>query len=657
MSIELLAIQSLRALAIDATNAAKSGHPGMPIGSAPLVATLFAKHLMSDPTHPDWINRDRFVLSAGHASMLLYGILHLAGYALPMEQLKRFRQLGSLTPGHPEVHLTPGVDATTGPLGQGLAQAVGFALAERTLRGMYAQAGLIDHYTYVLSGDGCLQEGISQEAISFAGHQQLNKLILFYDANDVTLDGPLAMSFSEDVKKRFQASGWQVITIADGNDTIAIDKAIRKAKRSQVKPTMIMIKTIIGQGSKNQGTYKVHGNPLGTEDGLQAKASYGWTYPEFVVPQEVYQWYETTFAKRGKRKFKQWHKQLKIIETSQPEIYQRFIQGDTLAFTQQLPQPLLTFAPEYKDATRNTSLQVLNALAAHIPMLVGGSADVAKSVMTTLQGSQDMTPQQPTGRNINFGIREFAMASIQNGMMLHRGLRVYTGTFLAFADYMKPAIRLAALSHIPSIFVFSHDSVALGEDGPTHQPIDQLAMLRAIPNLKVFRPADARETLAAWLTALGETQHPTAIILSRQGLPLLAGSSVEKTLLGAYEVSASAQPTPWTLVATGSEVALAIAVQALLQQQGYFIKVVSMPSMSDFLALDEATQQTILGQHSKFVVTLEALSTFGWRVIGQHNLGIDTFGQSAPGPAVMAFYGMTPEAVSQKIIALIQKQN
>ena len=653
MSIEQLTVTALRALAIDATNAAKSGHPGMPIGSAPAVYALFSKHFISDPHNPDWINRDRFVLSAGHASMLLYGILHLAGYDLPIDQLKSFRQLGSLTPGHPEVHLTPGVDATTGPLGQGIAQAVGFALAERTLRAMYASQGLIDHYTYVLSGDGCLQEGISQEAISFAGHQQLNKLILFYDANQVTLDGPLSMSFSEDVKKRFQASGWQVIEVVDGNDLIAIDKAIRKAKRSQQKPTMIMLHTVIGQGSKNQGTYKVHGNPLGTEDGLVAKQSYGWTYPEFVIPETVYDHLQTTFAKRGKNKYRKWQRTFKQIQQTQPEVATQFLQGDQLAFTAHLPSPLMTFPQGYKDATRNTSLQVLNALAPHLPMLVGGSADVAKSVMTTIANSTDMSATNSGGRNINFGIREFAMAGIQNGMMLHRGLRVYTGTFLAFADYMKPAIRLAALSHIPSIFVFSHDSVALGEDGPTHQPIDQLAMLRAIPNLNVIRPADAQETLAAWLTAIGETKRPTAIILTRQGLPLLAGSSFEKAKLGAYEISPAAQPTDWTLVATGSEVSLAMEAQKLLAQTNVFIRVVSMPSMPQFLKLDLQAQRQLLPVKSK-TITLEALATFGWAAIGDHNLGIDTFGQSAPGPAVMAYFGMTPEAIAKKVASLIQ---
>lgn len=656
MSIEQRTISALRALAIDATNAAKSGHPGMPIGSAPAVYTIFSKHLVSDPKNPDWINRDRFVLSAGHASMLLYGILHLAGYDLPIEQLKLFRQLGSKTPGHPEVHLTPGVDATTGPLGQGIGQAVGFALAERTLRAMYAQDGLIDHYTYVLSGDGCLQEGISQEAISFAGHQQLNKLILIYDANQVTLDGPLAMSFSEDVKKRFIASGWQVIVVEDGNDIIALDKAIRKAKRSQTKPTMIMMKTVIGQGSKNQGTYKVHGNPLGIEDGVAAKQSYGWSHPDFFVPQEVYDHLQASFGKRGKNKYKKWMRQWHSIEQTKPEIAKAFKQGDTLKFVQHLPSTIMSFPVGYKDATRNSSLQVLNALSGHLPMLVGGSADVAKSVMTTLANATDMTATNPAGKNINFGIREFAMASIQNGMMLHRGLRVYTGTFLAFADYMKPAIRLAALSHIPSIFVFSHDSVALGEDGPTHQPIDQLAMLRAIPNLNVIRPADANETLAAWLQAIGETSRPTAIILTRQGVPLLTGSSLEKTKQGAYEIAASTNPTQWTIVATGSEVSLAIDTQKRLLNEKIDVRVVSMPSMNQFLALPLSEQKTILPNPDK-TITLEALSTFGWHRIGQFNLGIDTYGQSAPGPVVMAYYGLTPELLSKKIASIILGKN
>jgi len=653
MHIESLSIAALRSLAIDATNLAKSGHPGMPIGSAPAVYTLFTKHLISHPLEPNWINRDRFILSAGHASMLLYGILHLAGYDLPLDQIKKFRQLGSLTPGHPEVHLTPGVDATTGPLGQGLAQAVGVALAERTLRAMYAEEALIDHYTYVLTGDGCLQEGVSQEAISFAGHQQLNKLIVIYDANDVTLDGPLAASFSEDVKKRFIASRWQVVTVDDGNDIASIDKAIRKGKRSKDKPTLIMIKTIIGQGSKNQGTYKVHGNPLGQEDGLTTKQSYGWTFPDFHVPQEVYDHFATTFKRRGKNRYRKWTKQLQQLETSNPTRYHQFQRGDNLDFISPLPDPLISFASDYKDATRNTSQTIINAISQHDPLLLGGSADVAKSVMTTINQGGDMSPVTPLGKNISFGIREFGMASIQNGMMLHRGLRTFTGTFLAFADYMKPAIRLAALSHIPSIFVFSHDSVALGEDGPTHQPIDQLAMLRSIPHIQVFRPGDAKETLGAWLAALASKDTPTVIVLTRQAVPLLPSTDAKQTLQGGYVLLD--QPSQWTLVATGSETSLAYQVVQTLQTQHHVqIRLVSMPCVELFKAQTEAVRQAILGQPWQRVITLEALSTFGWAHLGQHNVGIDTFGQSAPGGIVMAHFGMTVSAITEKILALIR---
>jgi transketolase len=651
MNLQQLAIDAVRALSIDATNLAKSGHPGMPIGSAPMVVTLFANHLKSDPLHPEWINRDRFVLSAGHASMLLYSTLHLAGYDVPMSEIKKFRQLGSLTPGHPEVHLTSGVDATTGPLGQGIAQAVGFALAERTLRAMYQKQGLIDHYTYVLSGDGCLQEGISQEAISFAGHQKLNKLILFYDANDVTLDGPLSMSFSEDVKGRFIASGWNVIVIQDGNDTVNIDKAIKKAKKSQEKPTMIMVKTMIGQGSKNQGTYKVHGNPLGEEDGQLAKASYGWNYPPFTIPQEVYDYFSAQFAKRGKKAFAKYNRLLKSVKKNEPSLYQQFINGEQLNFSKGLSQPVIQFPVDYKDATRNSSQQLLQVFAQSIPQLLGGSADVAKSVMTTIKSSGDISPNTPMERNINFGIREFAMASIQNGMMLHKGLRVYTGTFLAFADYMKPAIRLSALSHIPSIFVFSHDSVALGEDGPTHQPIDQLAMLRAIPNLTVYRPADAKETMGAWLEALASKDHPSVIVLTRQNLPLLAQTSADLVKQGGYVIEEGS--SDWTVVATGSELSLVVEVAKNLLKEGINLRVVSMPSLENFLKLSSSKQKQILKNRRSKIVTVEALSTFGWSKIGEFNVGIDTFGQSAPGPAVMSYYGFDVEKLTEKIKFLI----
>jgi transketolase len=646
-------IAAIKALAIDATNKAKSGHPGMPIGSAALTYTLFHDFLISNPAMPQWINRDRFVLSAGHASMLLYAILHLTGYDVTIDDLKNFRQLHSRTPGHPEVHLTPGVDATTGPLGQGIAQAVGMALAERTLRHYTQSTGLIDHYTYVLTGDGCLQEGIAQEAISFAGHQQLNRLILIYDANDVTLDGPLAMSFSEDVKKRMIASGWQVLYVEQGNDLASLSKALKKARKSKQKPTMIMIKTIIGEGSKNQGTSKVHGNPLGTEDGLSVKQKLNWHYPEFEIPAEVYEDFKTSFAKRGMLNYRRWQKLYQKIKQDNPAWFQSF----DLALQAQptdIPSDWMQFPKDYKDATRNTSLQIIQKLAEQLPLFLGGSADVSKSVMTTIQQSDAMLAQSPLGRNINFGIREFAMAGMQNGMLLHGGLKTFAGTFLAFSDYMKPAIRLGALSHIPSIYLFSHDSVALGEDGPTHQPIDQLAMMRAIPNMNVIRPGDAKETWGAWRMALSSTKTPTAIILTRQNLPLLAGTDSYKVSLGGYIVKPEKEGTlPLVLVATGSELSLALACAEHLEKEGKHVRVVSLPSMFAFDSQPLEYQQQILLKLYDRAISIEALSTFGWKKYAKFNIGINEFGVSAPGNDAMKHFGFTVEAMVGKIKHLL----
>lgn len=657
--MEQLAIAALKALAIDATNKAKSGHPGMPIGSAPLAYTLFSKYLVTNPEHPEWINRDRFVLSAGHASMLLYAMLHLCGYDVTLDDLKNFRQLNSKTPGHPEVHLTPGVDATTGPLGQGIAQAVGMALAERTLRFQTQQSGLIDHYTYVLSGDGCLQEGVSQEAISFAGHQKLNRLILIYDANDVTLDGPLAMSFSEDVPKRFSACGWQVIKVEKGSDLNALQGALKKARKSKEKPTLILMKTIIGEGSKNQGTYKVHGNPLGLEDGLAVKKALNWNYPEFTVPQDVYQHFDETFKQRGQKKYKKWLRLVKTLTKDHPDWVAK-IQPDVL--TNQLntlSETWLTFPPEYKEATRNTSLQILQKISKEVSQFLGGSADVAKSVMTTIDGEKECTAEFPTGRNLNFGIREFGMAGIQNGMLLHGGLRTYIGTFLAFADYMKPAVRLAALSHIPGIFLYSHDSVALGEDGPTHQPIDQLAMLRAIPNMNVFRPADARETFAAWLSALQSKSTPTAIVLTRQALPLLPLSSVQGAARGAYEISPAnpAMKLSGVLIATGSEVSLCVAAQKKLLESGLNVKVISMPSTLLYDRQESNYQSALIGQHYNVAISVEALATFGWAKYAKYNIGIDRFGVSAPGSDAMNYFGFSVEKLTEKVKQILTKSS
>ncbi len=655
MNIQDLSIATIRALAIDGTNKAKSGHPGMALGSAPFMYALFTKHFNSDPRHPSWINRDRFVLSAGHASMLLYAVLHVAGYDLPMEQLKSFRQMGSQTPGHPEVGIAPGIDATTGPLGQGIAQAVGMALAERTLSAIYPDLGLIDHYTYVLHGDGCLQEGISQEAISFAGHQKLNKLIMVYDSNDVTLDGPLSMSFSEDVEGRFRSAGWNVFHVADGNDLDAIHKALKKAKKSTDKPNLIIMKTIIGYGSKNQGTFKVHGAPLGEEDGNAAKAKFGFDYPPFTIPEEVKAHFKTTFAKRGKAAYNRYKRLEKIARANNPEAYASYEQGLEKKLSPILDKMDVTFPSDYKDATRNTSLQILEKLHATLPNIVGGSADVAKSVMTGVKNLVDMTPSHPEGCNINFGIREFAMGAIQNGMQLHGGLLTYAGAFLIFSDYIKPALRLGALSHIPSIYLFSHDSVALGEDGPTHQPIDQLAMLRSIPNFNVMRPADANETWGAYKIALTSKETPTALVLTRQGVPLLAHSSPEAVEKGAYVVSPSKKKDPdFTVVATGSEVSLAIEAQKILIERGIDLRIVSMPSMFLFEKQTDSYMRKVLGKCRCQVLSIEALSTFGWDKYAYHHLGIDSFGVSAPGPVAMSHFGFTVDHVVEKVLSILE---
>ena len=453
MKINQLSVACIRALCIDMINKAKSGHPGMSIGSAPILYTLFTRHLKADPNHPNWINRDRFVMSSGHASSLYYAMLHLCGYDIKMSDLKLFRQLDSITPGHPEVGVTPGIDASSGPLGQGIAQAVGMALAEQSLKSIYKRSSTVfDHYTYVLCGDGCLQEGISQEAISFAGHQKLNKLILFYDSNNVTLDGGLDLSFSENVKMRFEASGWNVIEVKDGNDVDAIDQAIVRAKVS-TKPTLIKVNTIIGYGSKNQGTSKVHGSPLGEEDGLLAKKSYGYEYPPFEVPEEVRKDFENTFIKRGKEAYESWVERYNQYCVNNPE--EAKIINSTLdnSCPTTLYQENPIFEVGKKEASRQTSKTILNLLHENIPNLIGGSADVAGSVFTSIDKGTYFTPNDRSGRSINYGIRELAMASIQNGILLHGGLRSYVGCFMVFSDYMKPAIRMAALSHLPAIYL------------------------------------------------------------------------------------------------------------------------------------------------------------------------------------------------------------
>ena len=646
--IQQLSVATIRSLCIDMINKANSGHPGMALGSAPILYTLFTKHLVANPEDPEWANRDRFVLSAGHASSLLYAMLHLSGYKVSMDDLKSFRQIDSLTPGHPEYHWTEGVDATSGPLGQGIAQAVGMALAEESIAANYEDGHkIMNHYTYVLCGDGCLQEGLSQEAISFAGHQKLNKLILFYDANQVTLDGGLDLSFSEDVKARFKASKWNVLEVKDGNDIDAIDDAIKEAKASKDKPTMIMVHTVIGFGSAKQGTSKVHGSPLGVDDGKHAKVEvYGFDHEDFYVPEEVRKHFEETFIARGKKEYAKYQEKFEAYKKAHEAYASRFLDLINLDVSNYLPKGLPEFAAGSATSTRVASGKALNAYMLNVPMLVGGSADVAGSVMTKLDGGVNFTPDHREGHNVNWGIREFAMGCMQNGMLLHGGIRSYVGCFAVFSDYMKPAIRMAALSHLPGIYLFSHDSIAVGEDGPTHQPIEQLAMLRSIPNTHVIRPADERETYAAWKVALKSTKTPTALILSRQNLPLLENSSEEGVERGAYVISKEKKKADLVIIATGSEVALAIEAQQKLLERRIDVRVVSMPSWEIFAEQDIEYRREVLLLPSERRVSVEMLSTFGWSKWAKYHMGLDNFGASAPAKDVIRKFDFTSDRLA-----------
>ena len=643
--IQALSIATIRSLCIDMINKANSGHPGMALGSTPILYTLFTKHLVSNPDDPEWINRDRFVLSAGHASDLLYAMLHLCGYGLTIEDIKNFRQIDSLTPGHPEYHWTKGVDATSGPLGQGIAQAAGMAVAEASIAANYTDGKkIMNHYTYVLCGDGCLQEGLSQEAISFAGHQKLNKLILLYDANQVTLDGGLDLSFSEDVRKRFEASGWSTLEVMDGNDVDAIDKAITEAKKSKDKPTMIMIHTIIGYGSAKQGTSKVHGSPLGVEDGRHAKVDvYGFDHEDFYVPEEVRKHFEETFIARGRKAYEEYKKDFEDYRKKHEAEATRFENLQHLDLSKYIPEELPDFVEGSSTSTRVASGKALNAYMLACPMLVGGSADVAGSVMTKLDNGVNFTPDHREGHNINWGIREFAMGCMQNGMLLHGGIRSYVGCFAVFSDYMKPAIRMAALSRLPGIYLFSHDSIAVGEDGPTHQPIEQLAMLRSIPNVRVIRPADERETYSAWKLALKSTETPTALILSRQNLPLLEGSNDEGVARGADVVSKEKKRADLVLIATGSEVSLAIEAQKKLLEKKIDVRIVSMPSWEIFAQQDLEYRKSVLLLPSERRVSVEMLSTFGWGKWAKYHMGLDEFGASGPAKDVFKKFDFTSD--------------
>jgi len=644
-----LAIAAIRSLCIDEINKPNSGHPGVALGAAPIMYTLYKYHLVANPNKPMWVNRDRFILSGGHASALLYAMLHVCGYKISMNDIKSFRTLNSLTTGHPEFRHTPGVDNTSGPLGQGLSQAVGVAMSEVSTRARYGSK-LISHYTYVMLGDGDLEEGLSQEAISLAGFHKLNKLVCLFDSNGITLDGKLSLSSNEEQEKRFKASHWNVINVKDGNNVFEINTAIKDAKKSD-KPTLIIVNTIIGYGSSKEGTAKTHGAPLGKEDGEFAKAKYNFKHPEFYMPKEVYSDLKNSFIARGERAYKAYENTINSIKKKDPKLITLFNDAFSLNVNKYIKDNV-KYHTGLNEATRKTSGNLVNKFASEIPFMIGGAADVAGSVMTKINNETEFDPSNPKGRNISFGIREFEMAGIQNGMLLHGGLRPYVGCFLVFADYMKSAIRMSALSKLPAIYLFSHDSIYVGEDGPTHEPIEQVAMLRSIPNVNVIRPCDARETYGAWKFALLSKETPTCLILSRQNLPLNPNSDDKKVSKGAYIISKEKSKKFITVIATGSEVALAMEAKDKLKGS-IDIRIVSMPSMELFNKLNETEQNNILGKDYSKRIAVEALTSFGWHRYAKHVMSIDRFGLSAKGSDIAKYLGFT----SDNLVNLIRKVN
>jgi transketolase len=664
VSLDQLCINTIRTLAIDAVQKANSGHPGLPLGAAPMAYVLWQRHLRHNPANPEWPDRDRFVLSAGHGSMLLYALLHLTGYDVSLEDLKAFRQWGSRTPGHPESFLTPGVEATTGPLGQGTANAVGMAIAERSLAHRFNRPGnpVVDHYTYALVSDGDLMEGVSVEAASIAGHLKLGKLIYLYDSNDVTLDGPASLTFTtEDVAKRYQAHGWHVCRVADGDrDIDAIDAAIREAKAETERPSLVVVRTTIGFGSPGkQGTAAAHGAPLGPAEVALTKKALGWDESlSFHVPQEALAHFREALD-RGGRLEAEWKERLGALAKIDLDLAQEW----TRRFRKELPagwdRDLPRFEPGSGLATREASGKVLNAIAARVPELIGGDADLSSSTKTALEGAGSFDGQSGAGRNLHFGVREHAMGSIVNGLAYHGGVRGYCSTFFCFSDYMRPAVRLAALSHLPAIYVWTHDSIGVGEDGPTHQPVEHLMALRVVPNLRVLRPADANETREAWQLAMARTSGPTALVLTRQKVPTLdrTGTDPAGAARGGYVLADAEGGSPQAIViATGSEVEIAVAARALLAKDGIRCRVVSMPCWEIFDEQSEEYRKSVLPPGVTARVSIEAGVTFGWsRFVGERGraVGIDRFGASAPGEVNYEKLGLTARAVAEAVKSVL----
>jgi transketolase len=663
-SIDRICVDTIRTLAIDAVQNANSGHPGLPLGAAPMAYALWQNHLVHDPRAPRWPDRDRFVLSAGHGSALLYCLLHLYGYELSLDELKAFRQWGSKTPGHPEFGLTPGVEATTGPLGQGTANAVGMAIAERALAARFNRPGhtIVDHFTYALVSDGDLMEGLSAEAASLAGHLRLGKLVYLYDSNSVSLDGPTSLSFSEDVARRYEAYGWRTWTVADGDhDLDALGRALREARADTSRPSLIVVKTTIGFGSpKKAGTSEAHGSPLGTDEVLATKRALGWkSEASFFVPAEARARFAEA-ATRGAAALSAWQARWRAWAAAHPDLaseWRRLEEGELPAgWDAELPR----FEAGKEEATRVAGGKTLSAIAARVPELCGGDADLSVSTNTNLKGLGDFDGQSGTGRNMHFGVREHAMGSIANGIAYHGGLRPFVATFFCFSDYMRPAVRLAALSELPVIYVWTHDSIGLGEDGPTHQPVEHLAALRAMPGMTLLRPCDANETVEAWRFAMRHREGPVGLVLTRQKLPTLDRSVLapaSELARGAYVLAEASGGAPeLLLVASGSEVQLALGARTELERRGHPTRVVSMPSMELFARAEPEWRERVLPRAVRARLAIEAGASFGWhRWVGDAGdvLCIDRFGASAPGDRVLREYGFTAEHVVEKAEALL----
>ena len=658
-NIDNLSVNAIRVLSADAVQKANSGHPGLPLGAAAIGYELWANHMNHNPKNPNWENRDRFVLSGGHGSTLLYSLLHLFGYGLTLDDLKNFRQWGSKTPGHPEYGVTTGVEASTGPLGAGMAMAVGMAMAETHLAATFNKEGypVVDHYTYVLGGDGCMMEGINYEAFSLAGTLKLNKLIVLYDSNKISIEGNTDIAFTEDVPARFKAMGFKVLEVKDGNDISEIGKAIEEAKADKESPSFIKINTKIGFGSPKEGSADVHGAPLGADNIIAMKKTLGWPSEEpFFVPDEVYENYKAK-AENLAKKEEEWNKLFKEYCEKFPEMKTLWDEyKDETKAGKLLDDEDFWSYDEKADATRNLSGKVLNKLSAKLPTLFGGSADLAPSNKSYVNGAGDYSAENYAGRNVHFGVRELAMTGIGNGLVLH-GLKAYVSTFFVFSDYVKPMARLASLMEIPLTFILTHDSIGVGEDGPTHEPIEQLAEFRAMPNFNVFRPADATETIAAWYSAVTSKETPTALVLTRQNLPQLAGSSKE-ALKGGYVVADSSKETPDAIIiASGSEVSLSIEAKEVLAKEGVDVRVVSMPCMDIFEKQSLEYKEKVLPKAVRARVAVEALSEFGWgKYVGLDGktVCLDRFGASAPAGVLFKEFGFTVDNVVKAVKEVIK---